>query len=67
MPVNYSAPCSVTIFARMPNMQLRTVRIPYTGYGAERHIKRWIDRGAVSVTVYVDSRSTGRNLQRVTM
>lgn len=67
MPVNYNAPCSVMIFARMPNTQLRTIRIPYTGYGAERHIRRWLDRGAVSVTVYVDSRSTGRNLQKVTM
>ena len=67
MSVNYNAPCSVTIFARMPNRQLKTVRIPYAGYGAERHIKRWLDRGAVSVTVYVDSRSTGRILQRVTM
>lgn len=66
MPVNYNAPCSVTIFARMPDGSTLTIRIPFTGYGAERHIERWLNRGAVSVTVYVDSRSTGRNLQKVT-
>lgn len=66
MSVNYNAPCRVTIFACMPNQQLRIIRIPYTGSGAERHIKRWLNRGAVSVTVYVDSRSTGRNVRRVT-
>lgn len=67
MPVNYNAPCRVTIFAEMPSGEIRTVRIPFTGYGAKRHIKRWLNRGAVSVTVYVDSRSTGRNVQKVTM
>jgi len=66
MPVNYNAPCSVTIFADMPNGNTRTIRIPFTGYGAERHIRRWLKRGADRVTVYVDSRSTGRNVQRVT-
>lgn len=66
MPVNYNAPCRVTIFAKMVNGEIRTIRIPFTGYGTERHIKRWFSRGAVSVTVYVDSRSTGRNVQRVT-
>ena len=66
MPINYNAPCRVTIFAEMPSGEIRTIRIPFTGYGAERHIKRWLNRGAVSVTVYVDSRSTGRNVQRVT-
>jgi hypothetical protein len=66
MPVNYNAPCRVTIFAEMPSGEIRTIWIPFTGYGSERHIKRWLNRGAVSVTVYVDSRSTGRNVQRVT-
>ena len=67
MPVNYNAPCRVTIFAEMPSGEIRTVRIPFTGYGAKRHIKRWLNRGAVTVTVYADSRSTGRNVQKITM
>lgn len=66
MPVNYNAPCHVTIFAEIPNGEIRTIRIPFTGYGAERHIKRWLNRGALAVTVYVYSRSNGRNVQRVT-
>ena len=66
MSVNYNAPCRVTIFAEMPNGNTRAIRIPFTGYGTERHIKRWLNRGALAVTVYVYSRSTGRNVQRVT-
>ena len=66
MPVNYNAPCRVAIFADMPSGEIRTIRIPCTGYDAERHIKRWLNRGALAVTVYVYSRSTGRNVQRVT-
>ena len=65
MPVNYNAPCRVTIFAEMPSGEIRTIRVPFTGYGAERHIKRWLNRGAVQVTVYVDNRSTGRNIGTV--
>ena len=67
MSYNYNAPCRVAIFAEMPSSEIRTIRIPFTGYGAERHIRRWLDRGALAVTVYVYSRSTGRNVQRVTM
>ena len=66
MPVNYNAPCRVSIFAEMPSGEIRTIRIPFTGYGAERHIKRWLNRGAVRVTVHIYSRSTGRNICTVT-
>lgn len=65
MSVNYNAPCRVTIFAEMPGGEIRTIRIPFTGYGADRHIKRWFNRDALRVTVNIYSRSSGRNIGTV--
>lgn len=65
MSVNYNAPCRIGIIARFSDNSARSVTIPYTGYGADRHIKRWLNRGALRVTVNIYSRSSGRNIGTV--
>lgn len=54
-------PCRICVHAFFPSGQRsRRVTIPNTGYGLERHARRWFSRGASRVLVTAYSNSTGR-------
>lgn len=55
MSYDYRAPCRAHIIA-----DGKSVVIPYTGYGGQRHIDRWRKRGAKKIVVMLTSHSTGR-------
>ena len=58
-----SGPCNVTIIAignSDSTEASKKIRIRGTGYGAQRHIDRWLAKGWDRVSVYVDSASTGK-------
>ena len=59
------APCRAFILATLPDGSTRKIRIPFTGYGAQRHVDRWLDRGAERVTCWLFSTSTGREIVSV--
>lgn len=63
-----NGPCRVLIIASKQGQQVKR-RINGTGYGADRHAARWIARGFDAVSVWVDSVSTGKQVEylRVTV
>lgn len=58
-------PCRALILATLPDGSVRKVRIPKTGYNAQRHVDRWLSRGAVRVVCWLFSTSTGREIVSV--
>ena len=59
------APCRAFILATLPDGSTKKIRIPFTGYGAQRHVDRWLDRGAIRVVCHLVSNSTGREVVSV--
>lgn len=59
----YDNPCRVQIIVTIDGTQ-KSIAIPHTGYGTQRHLDRWIARGATRIAVYVTSHSTGRVCDR---
>ena len=57
-----NAPCRVLILIQMPNGARKQVRIARTGYGLERHVDRWMAKGAERVKAFGFSLSTGKEV-----